>query len=114
MATKASRTTADFLYVGIKGCVVAVRKDSGTIEWNHRLPRGSSFVPIVREGPHLYAISGGELSCLDARTGEVVWHNRLKGYGTGYATLAGAEDATAAIAAEVAARAAAASSAVHP
>ena len=29
MATKASRTTADFLYVGIKGCVVAVRKDSG-------------------------------------------------------------------------------------
>ena len=111
MTTKASRTSAGFLYVGIKGCVVAVAKDTGEVAWMHRLRKGSSFVPIVREGPHLYALSGGELTCLDAKSGDPVWHNPLKGLGTGYATLAGAEPPVQAIASEEASRAAAAAAA---
>ena len=111
MAKRANRESAGFLYVGIRGSVVAVAKDTGEVAWLHRLRKGSGFVPIVREGPHLYAVSGGEVTCLDARTGEPVWHNPLKGLGTGYATLAGAEPPVQAIAAEQAARAAAAAAA---
>jgi hypothetical protein len=37
----------EFLYVGIKGHVVALRKRDGSIAWETNPPKGSSFVPIV-------------------------------------------------------------------
>jgi outer membrane protein assembly factor BamB len=93
------------LYVGIKGCVVALDRTNGAIVWTTRLARGSSLVPLVVENGRVLAISSGEVSCLDARTGTLVWHNALKGYGTGFAMLAGAQDpsAVAAVAAAMAA-----------
>jgi hypothetical protein len=36
-----------------------------------------------------YAASGGEVSCLDCATGKVLWHNTMKGFGTGFVALAG-------------------------
>jgi hypothetical protein len=38
----------EFLYVGIKGAVLALRKNDGSILWKTDLSRGSSFVPIVQ------------------------------------------------------------------
>ncbi|MFN0008139.1 MAG: PQQ-binding-like beta-propeller repeat protein [Planctomycetota bacterium] len=102
---------AGHLYVGIRGCVLALRKHDGTLTWSTKLRRGSSFVPIIQEGDRLYAASGGEVSCLDAATGAILWHNLLKGYGAGYASLAGAGFPTGAAALEQAARAAAAGAA---
>ena len=32
--------------------------------------------------------TGGEIFCLDLLTGQRLWHNPLKGYGTGLATIA--------------------------
>lgn len=102
---------APLLHVGLRGCVLGVRRDSGEIAWSTRLRRGSSLVPIVVDGARLFAVSGGELSCLDATSGKLLWHNPLKGYGTGYAMLAGAQDPGAAVAAIQAAAAAAAGAA---
>ena len=57
--------------------------------------------------PYLFAASGGEVSCLDARTGDVVWHNPLKGFGRGLACFAHDDEIGAAAAAIAAAQAAA-------
>jgi len=102
------RSSSPFLFVGIKGSVVALKRDDGEIAWSVRLPKGSSLVPLVVEDGFVFAVSGGEVSCLEARTGKLVWHNKLKGYGTSYAMLAGAQNPSAMAALEAAAAAAAA------
>ena len=99
---------AEQLYVGIKGGVLAMRKSDGTTVWYTRLRRGTSFVPLIVEDDRIYAASGGEITCLDATTGAQIWHNELKGYGTGYAALAGAGFPIGAAASEESSRAAAA------
>jgi outer membrane protein assembly factor BamB len=95
------------IHIGIHGSVVAVRRDNGEIAWSTKLRKGHGLVPIVLEGDRLFAASGGELSCLDAASGRVVWHNPLKGYGMGFAMLSGSQDPGAAAAAIQAAAAAA-------
>lgn len=102
----------ELVYVGIKGSVLAIRTSDGEIVWSTKLSKGASFVPIVHDGQKLYAASGGEVSCLDAASGEVLWHNPLKGYGTGYAALAGAGFPIGSAAMEEAARAAAVATAI--
>jgi outer membrane protein assembly factor BamB len=89
MASNPSFNPTEFLYVGIKGHVVALRKTDGSIAWTTCLAAGSSFVPVVQEGDRVYAASGGEVSCLDCATGKVLWHNTMKGFGMGFAALAG-------------------------
>ena len=58
-------------------------------------------VAVHARGGLVYASSAGEVHCLDAHTGALVWHNELKGYGLGFAALttAGARDDGAAAAA---------------
>jgi outer membrane protein assembly factor BamB len=102
------------VYVGINGCVVALDQESGRIFWRHELRRGGTFCPVMVDGSRVFATSGGEISCLDAATGGLLWHNSLKGYGVGYAMLAGASSSAAAAVEEMeqaVAAAAAASSA---
>ena len=103
MAAETESMLLPLLYVGIQGSVVAIRKRDGAIAWSTRLRKGSSFVPIVHEAGRVYAVSGGEVSCLDGASGELLWHNPLTGFGTGYASLAGAGDATSASGSEQAA-----------
>ena len=109
---KQSRAVTEHLYVGIKGGVLAMRKSDGSAAWFTKLRRGASFVPLILDGDRIYAASCGEVTCLDATTGAVLWHNELKGYGAGYAALAGASFPIGAAALEQAARAAAAGGAV--
>jgi outer membrane protein assembly factor BamB len=111
MPSKSKFDPMQFLYVGIKGCVLALRKSDGTIAWRTELARGSSFAPIVQDGARLFAGSGGEITCLDCEGGKVLWHNPLKGFGTGYLAIAGGGFPTSAAAAEQAATAAAAGAA---
>jgi len=107
-----SRVVNDLLYLGIKGGVLAMRKSDGTVAWFTKLRRGITFVPLILDGDRIYAASCGEVSCLDAVTGTLVWHNELKGYGVGYAAIAGASFPIGAAALEQAARGAAAGGAV--
>ena len=80
----------DLLFVGIKGSVVALRKETGQVAWAIKLRSGTTYVPIVAEEGFVYAVSGGEVTCLSAADGKPVWHNELKGYGRGHCLLAGA------------------------
>ena len=76
----------DYVYVGIKGQVLAVDGTTGVERWRTRL-RGSEFVTVASDGTRLYASTRGELYCLDGATGRVLWHNRLRGMGWGLASV---------------------------
>jgi putative pyrroloquinoline-quinone binding quinoprotein len=79
--------TSDLVFVGIKGSVVALDRASGQQVWATRL-KGHDFVNVVLQNGAILATCHGEIFCLDPLTGERRWHNPLKGFGTGLATIA--------------------------
>ena len=74
------------LYVGIKGSVVALDRETGAERWRTKL-KGMTFVSLHRDDRHLYGATGGEMFCLDPATGSILWHNKLKGLGFGLVTM---------------------------
>lgn len=79
--------TAQLVFVGIKGSAVALNRATGQQVWATHL-KGSDFVNVVLRNGAVLASCHGELFCLDPLTGIGMWHNPLKGFGTGLATLA--------------------------
>ena len=79
--------TTDLLFVGIKGSVVALNRTSGEQVWATHL-KGSDFVNLVVQNETVFASCYGEIFRLDPLTGTGLWHNPLKGFGTGLATIA--------------------------
>ena len=79
--------TAYLIFIGIKGSVVALNRATGQQAWATRL-KGSDFVNVVLQDGAVLASCCGEIFCLDPLTGIVMWHNPLKGFGTGLATIA--------------------------
>lgn len=99
------------LYIGVGSHVVAIRQSSGEELWRTKVKR-SSFVTIHQDGDRIFAGSAGELFCLDARSGEVLWHNSLKGLGMGLVSFGGSPDSASSASAAAAAAAAATAAAV--
>jgi outer membrane protein assembly factor BamB len=79
--------TAQLIFIGIKGSVVALNRATGQQVWATRL-KGSYFVNVVLQDGAVLASCCGEIFCLDPLTGIRMWHNPLKGFGTGLATIA--------------------------
>jgi outer membrane protein assembly factor BamB len=79
--------TSDFVFIGIKGSVVALNRATGQQVWATHL-KGSDFVNVLLEDGAVLASCCGEFFCLDPLTGDALWHNPLKGFGTGLATIA--------------------------
>jgi len=75
------------MFIGIRGSVVALNRATGQQVWATHL-KGWSFVNVVVEDRRVYASCYGEIFCLDPLTGNALWHNSLKGFGTGLATIA--------------------------
>lgn len=65
---------------------MALYRDTGQQAWATHL-KGMDFVNVVLEDDKLLATCAGELFCLDAVAGTGLWHNPLKGYGRGLATI---------------------------
>ena len=100
---------SNLVFVGIKGTVVAVDRDTGETLWSTAL-KGSEFVNVTLDAGDLFAASRGRLYRLDPSTGEIKWCNELPGLGYGLVSVAGSSQITAA-AAETHRRAAAAAAA---
>ena len=83
--------TAQLMFVGIKGSVVALNRATGQQVWATHL-KGSDFVNLVLQDGVILASCRGEIFCLDPRTGIGMWHNPLKGFGMGLATIATASN----------------------
>jgi len=87
-----ARSRASLVFVGIKNHVVAFDRKNGQEVWRTLLPAkhrsGASFVNVVRDADGLFATCAGEVFALDPRNGNLLWHDPLKGLGTGLVTLA--------------------------
>jgi outer membrane protein assembly factor BamB len=80
-----------FVYIGIRGSVVALDRASGQQVWATRL-KGYDFVNLMVLDDAILATSYGEIYCLNQLSGKTLWHNPLKGYGTGLAAIATANN----------------------
>ncbi len=78
---------AQLVFIGIKGSVVALNRATGQQVWATHL-KGSDFVNVVVQDGAVLASCYGEIFSLDPLTGIGMWHNPLKGFGTGLATIA--------------------------
>jgi outer membrane protein assembly factor BamB len=102
------------LFVGIRGRVVALDRDTGDEVW--RVQLGSDYLSVFWDGDGLFAATSGEIWRVDPETGDPLWHNKLKGLGQGLVSLgstriAGGSDPSAAESLRRAAAAAAAAAA---
>jgi|SRR5690348_7248346 len=79
--------TSDLVFIGIKGSVVALNRVTGEQVWAVNL-KGLGFVNVALQAEAVLACCCGEVFCLDPLTGNPRWHNPLKGFGRGFATIA--------------------------
>jgi outer membrane protein assembly factor BamB len=94
--------TAQLVFVGIRGSVIALNRATGQQVWATHL-KGYDFVNVVLQDGAVLASCHGEIFCLEPLTGAGMWNNPLKGFGTGLATIATAQtmqDGNAAVLAE--------------
>jgi outer membrane protein assembly factor BamB len=68
------------VFVGIKGTVIGLSKPNGSEVWRAKL-EGSDFVNLIVEDDRVYASTRGQVFCLSATSGEILWNNPLKGMG---------------------------------
>ena len=78
---------SELVFVGIGRSVVALNRATGEQVWETGL-KSYDFVNVVLDGGRIFATCCGEIYCLEPLTGDVLWHNPLKGFGTGLATIA--------------------------
>lgn len=87
-----ARAPLSLVYVGVKHHVLAFDRKSGGAVWTTALPAkyksSGSFVNVVRDTEGLFATCAGELFALDPKSGALLWHEPLKGHGTGLVTVA--------------------------
>ncbi|HSQ31179.1 MAG TPA: PQQ-binding-like beta-propeller repeat protein [Gemmatimonadaceae bacterium] len=75
------------VFVGIKSSVIALDERTGDGVWRTDL-RSSDYVSVLWDGESLFAANSGEVWRIDPETGDLLWHNELKGMGRGLASLA--------------------------
>ena len=73
------------IFVGLNGYALALNRDSGEIVWSNDQMK-SGYVTLLLDGDRLIASTNGYIYCLDPATGDIRWHNPLKGYGMGAPT----------------------------
>jgi hypothetical protein len=79
--------TEHLIFIGIKRSIGALNRATGQQVWMTHL-KGSDFVNVLLQDGAVLASCCGEIFSLDPLTGIRMWHNPLKGFGTGLATIA--------------------------
>jgi hypothetical protein len=81
------------LFIGSNGFVAAIELSSGVELWRTKLKPGVlsatnyADVAVLDHEEKVFAGCNGHLFCLDARSGEILWHNELDGMGHNDVTL---------------------------
>ena len=76
------------VFVGFNKRVAALVKKTGEIRWQWKASQGSGYVSLLLDRDRLFASVDGYTYCLKASTGEQMWFNPMKGFGTGVTSLA--------------------------
>ncbi|MEO8376832.1 MAG: PQQ-binding-like beta-propeller repeat protein [Candidatus Sumerlaeota bacterium] len=84
---------SEIVFVGTGRSIVAFRKSDGHQLWQKSLSVGllsvsGGFVTLLVDGDLLFAHAMGEIHCLNALTGELIWRDELKGLGYQVASIA--------------------------
>lgn len=83
-----SANLEEVVFIGLNRNVVALDRNTGQILWDWKSPKGSTYICMLFEGDHLMVTVHGYVYCLDPETGQQLWTNPMKGYGTGVASIA--------------------------
>ena len=75
------------VFAGIKDSVLALDDRTGAEVWRAEL-RSGDYVTVLWDGEALFAANSGEVWRLEPQTGQIIWHNQLKGLGRGLVSLA--------------------------
>jgi outer membrane protein assembly factor BamB len=75
----------DLVFVGLNGYAVALHRDSGELVWKNSDMR-NGYVTLLLDGDRLVVSTNGYIYCLDPLTGSILWHNPMKGFGSGSPT----------------------------
>ena len=86
------------LFIGIKGHIICLNKDTGKSIWTTRLKSTSTVTNVHFEGKYLFAYTKGHLYSLDPNDGSIKWTNPLNGFGNGPCIIATENQAFAAVA----------------
>ncbi len=79
----------DLIFVGLNARVAALDRSTGEIIWEWRAPKPpTGYVTLLVDRDLLIASVSGYTYGLDAKTGEQLWFNELKGYGVGVTSIA--------------------------
>jgi len=68
------------IFVGFNGKAMALDRDTGEIVWTYNQMKGGN-VTFLLDGDRLIASTNGYIYCLDPLTGQLLWHNPMKGCG---------------------------------
>ncbi len=82
------------VFIGFNSRIAALDRDTGEVVWTWKSTAGSGFVSVLLDGDRLIASVQGYTYCLDTLTGKQMWHNPLKGMGTGVPCLASVRGTT--------------------
>jgi outer membrane protein assembly factor BamB len=110
----------ELVFVGFNSRVAALDRETGEMVWNWQAPkpRNGGYVTLLLDGDRLIVAVVGYMYCLDPETGEQLWYNETKGFGTGVTSLAtvrgNSSPEIVAMAAHAAQQAAAAAAATGP
>jgi outer membrane protein assembly factor BamB len=84
-----------YLYIGCNSVVAAIDPTDGSMVWVTSLAAGGFFsghasqdVCVLEHQDKVFAGCYGHLFALAGDTGEILWHNELKGFGYNDVTLA--------------------------
>lgn len=80
----------DLVFIGFNSQVIALDRDSGELAWSWQAPKPKrgGYVTLLLDDDRLIVSVNGYMYCLLPRTGEQIWSNELKGFGTGVASIA--------------------------
>jgi outer membrane protein assembly factor BamB len=78
-------TVDQLIFVGLNGRAAALDRETGTIVWCNKKMRGG-YVTLLLDQDRLIVSTNGYLYCLDPLSGEILWHNPMKGFGLGTPT----------------------------
>ena len=82
------RPLIDLVFLGFNRRVVALDRYTGDVVWDWKSPKGTGFVSLLLHDDRLIVSVSGYTFCLDPLYGQEVWHNPLKGFGVGIASIA--------------------------
>jgi len=97
----------DLIFTGFSNRVAALIRNTGDIVWQWRAPQGTQYTTLLLDGDVLIVSVDGYMYGLNAYSGDLLWANPMKGFGTGVASLVSVNGTTtnSAVSAVAAARA---------